>query len=128
MRKKEPISCWRVASCHCGANQIEVKVTSKRLLACNCSICTKKGFFHLIVSREDVRERPSKERDVYRFGSNIAEHYFCKRCGITPYYVPRSHPSGFSVNARCLEDFDLDEFDLVPFDGKNWERNIDKIR
>jgi hypothetical protein len=35
--------------CHCGAVRFEVDVEEHRAVECNCSICTKKGFIHLIV-------------------------------------------------------------------------------
>jgi len=34
---------------------------------------------------------------TYTFGTKIAKHYFCGTCGISPFYVPRSNPNGYSV-------------------------------
>ena len=36
------------------------------------------------------------------------------------FYRPSSNPDGWSVNARCLDDFEL-ELDLSEFDGREWE-------
>ena len=51
-----------------------------------------------------------------------AKHYFCKHCGIHSFYNPRTHPEKVSVNARCLDDFDLktEAPKVVTFNGQNW--------
>jgi hypothetical protein len=59
---------------------------------------------------------------TYRFNTGAARHLFCSVCGIKSFYVPRSHPDGFSVNARCLDGISLDELVVTPFDGRHWER------
>ncbi len=94
-------------------------------------MCTKRGYLHLIVEASEFT-LVSGEDDLeeYRFGTKVARHYFCKRCGITPYYVPRSHPQGFSVNFRCVDNFAevLGDYEVRDFDGAHWDENIDKIR
>ncbi len=109
--------------CHCGAVRFKVQLSQPlKLLDCNCSICAKTGYLHLIVAAEDFTLL--KGRDAltdYRFGSGAGRHLFCSRCGIKSFYVPRSHPDGYSVNWRALDGVD----DLVPlveaYDGRNWE-------
>ena len=74
------------------------------LLDCNCSICSRTGFLHLIVPREQFRLLAGRENLVtYTFNTRTAKHYFCGDCGIKSFYVPRSHPDGYSVNARCID-------------------------
>jgi len=34
---------------------------------------------------------------TYTFGTGVAKHYFCGTCGISPFYIPRSNPNGYSV-------------------------------
>tara|TARA_A100001015_G_C14549173_1_gene540909 strand:+ start:188 stop:427 length:240 start_codon:yes stop_codon:yes gene_type:complete len=63
----------------------------------------------------------------YRFGSGIAEHYFCRRCGVKSYYVPRSNPDGVSVNVRCIHSDTVKAIYDTPFDGQNWEKNADTL-
>lgn len=128
IEEDNPTSTWLKASCHCGALKCEVRVTNRRALACNCSICHKKGFLHVIAKREDVKIAKMGNRVEYRFGSKTAVHYHCDACGITPYYIPRSHPDSYSINLRCLDDVDMASFEIVPFDGQNWEKNIESIR
>jgi hypothetical protein len=115
--------------CHCGAVRFRVLVRRHEALDCNCSICTKKGFLHLIVAREDFELLEGAEHLVsYRFNTRQAEHRFCRDCGIHPFYVPRSHPDGIDVNLRCLDGEVMDRFTRVPFDGRNWEQAVAELR
>ena len=110
-------------SCHCGAVRFQVEAELPwELERCNCSVCTKSGYLHLIVPSKQFTLLQGKENlETYTFNSKVAQHYFCRTCGIKPFYVPRSNPNGFSVNARCL---DVDNpFPVEPFDGQNWEQN-----
>jgi hypothetical protein len=117
-------------SCHCGAVRFEVDADlgTEAVIACNCSICTKKGFLHLIVEPARFRllcgEGALAE---YRFHTKVAVHRFCRTCGIHPFYTPRSHPEDIDVNVRCLDEVDLDALQIEVFDGRNWEEHIDEI-
>ena len=115
--------------CHCGAIRFRVRVPELVALDCNCSICTKKGFLHVIVKRDDLElVRGDDSLATYTFGTHTAKHHFCKTCGIHPFYRPRSHPADWDVNARALDDDAWTRFRIEPFDGINWEENIDAIR
>lgn len=115
--------------CHCGAVRFRVVVREHRALECNCSICAKKGYLHLVVPPEDFAlERGAEALSTYRFGTGVARHTFCRTCGIHPFYTPRSHPDQVDVNVRCLDDDALERFEIVPFDGRRWEENVDSIR
>ena len=115
--------------CHCGAVRFEVWVTEYRAVACTCSICTKKGFLHLIVPPERFRLlRGAEVLGEYQFGTRTARHLFCRRCGIHAFYRPRSHPEGYSVNVRCLDDVAVERFAVEPFDGRRWEEAIGALR
>jgi hypothetical protein len=35
--------------------------------------------------------------------------------------VPRSHPDGYSVNARCIDHGTIEKMNLHPIDGRHWE-------
>ena len=111
-------------SCHCGAVKYEVDADLSRLDRCNCSICTKKGGLFTRVPSDRFRLLHGKdELTLYQFNTKIAEHYFCKHCGIHPFGHPRSAPELTLVNVRCLDDFDLDTetYEINFFDGRNWE-------
>ena len=110
--------------CHCGAITFEVTAASHlEVEDCNCSICYKSGFLHLIVPRKQFRLISGEENlQTYTFNTAVAKHFFCKTCGIKPFYIPRSNPDGIDVNVRCLEPFP-DNITIVKFDGQNWEDN-----
>ena len=110
--------------CHCGAVVFEVEATERIECAeCNCSICGKSGYLHLIVPKSRFRLlQGEQELSTYTFNSGVAKHLFCRTCGIKSFYVPRSNPDGFSVNVRCLEPLPR-EVVIAPFDGRNWERH-----
>ncbi len=115
--------------CHCGAVRFRVVVDKYKVDECNCSICLKKGFLHLIVPSEKFTLLQGAEvLTTYTFNTGVAQHTFCRICGIHSFYTPRSHPDGFSVNLRCLDGENvLSRFEIVPFDGSNWEQNIHKL-
>lgn len=116
--------------CHCGEVRYEVEAPlGKEVLACNCSICEMVGFLHFIVEKDAFRITAGEDNLTdYRFNTGTARHLFCKICGVKPCYVPRSHPDGWSVNARTLDDNALSGMTIKPFDGANWEANVAKIQ
>lgn len=115
--------------CHCGAVQYRVTVHSLDAVECNCSICAKKGYLHLIVAEDDFElTRGSDATTTYTFGTHIAKHHFCSRCGIHSFYRPRSHPDCVDVNIRCLDGVVPADFQLRAFDGQNWDQNVDALR
>ena len=111
-------------SCHCGAVAFEVDAPERPVVQrCNCSICTKSGFLHLIVPKSRFRLLKGESAlTIYTFNTGVARHSFCKTCGIKPFYVPRSNPDGIDVNVNCLDPVPLD-WPVEPFDGREWEAN-----
>ena len=108
--------------CHCGRVRFRVTADLGRVTNCNCSICTKKGFLHLIVAADRFELESGKDDlATYRFNTGTAQHTFCRHCGTHPFYVPRSDPDKIDVNVRCLKGVDLDAIKLRKFDGQNWE-------
>ena len=94
--------------CHCGRVRFRVTADLSRVTECNCSICTKKGFLHLIVAPEKFELLSGKDAlTTYRFNTGTAQHTFCATCGIHPFYVPRSDPDKIDVNVRCLDGVDV---------------------
>jgi len=111
--------------CHCGRVRFEVSAELAQATVCNCSMCTKKGFIHLIVEPAQFRLLEGADALVsYRFNTGVAEHKFCTQCGIHPFYTPRSDPDKVDVNVRCLDDVDLSQIELLLFDGRHWEEAI----
>ena len=121
---------WKRGGCHCGRIAFEVLAPDDlEVVDCNCSICAMTGYLHLIVPKE--RFRLIRGRDAlttYEFNTRTAKHFFCSVCGIKSFYVPRSHPEGISVNARCLDPRAIRSMRVKPFDGQNWERQMEERR
>lgn len=115
--------------CHCGRVRFEVTAPADLDVSeCNCSMCRMTGYLHLIVRRADFHMLSGEsELTTYTFNTGVAQHYFCKHCGIKPFYVPRSNPEGYSVNARCLDPGTVTSMHVEPFDGQNWEANAGKL-
>ena len=116
---------WRAGGCHCGAVRFETALPARvRADACNCSICEKTAFLHVIVPESRFRLLTGSEAlTTYVFNTAVARHMFCGRCGVQSFYRPRSNPDGWSVNARCLDADTVPALDVVPFDGRDWEAN-----
>jgi len=118
---------WPMAThrggCHCGKVRFEVEAPEElEVLECNCSMCAKVGYLHLLVPRADFRLVSGEDSlTSYQFNTGTAQHLFCKVCGVKSFYIPRSHPNDYSVNARCLDDGTVQMLTVTPFDGANWE-------
>jgi hypothetical protein len=111
--------------CHCGRVRFEVDAPPRiEALDCNCSLCAKAGFLHLIVPRSRFRLlRGEDTLTTYTFNTGVAQHRFCRVCGIKSWYVPRSNPDGIDVNVRCLDPATIESLTVRPFDGQRWEES-----
>ena len=109
--------------CHCGRVAFEVDAPADIVAQdCNCSICRMTGFLHLIVPAVRFRLLAgAAELTEYEFNTGTARHLFCRHCGVKSFYVPRSHPDGFDVNARCLDAGTVTGMTVVPFDDNDRE-------
>jgi len=116
-------------SCHCGAVRFEVEAGEKVTCQdCNCSICSKSGYLHLIVPNSNFTLLQGTDNlTTYTFDSEEAKHLFCKTCGIKSFYIPRSNPDGYDINVRCLDKQPM-EVTIEPFDGKNWEQHAHELK
>ena len=108
--------------CHCERVRFEVTGSLAEATLCNCSVCTKKGFIHLIVDRECFTlQHGADALTTYRFNTGVAQHTFCSTCGVQAFYVPRSDPNKIDVNVRCLDDVYLSSLSPGLFDVQDWE-------
>jgi hypothetical protein len=110
--------------CHCGRVRFEVLAPAVlEVDDCNCTICSMFGFLHLIVTAERFKLlRGAESLRTYTFNTGTAKHLFCAHCGTKSFYVPRSHPDGYSVNARCIDPGTIESMNIHPVDGRNWEK------
>mmetsp|Transcript_59830 Transcript_59830/g.129636 ORF Transcript_59830/g.129636 Transcript_59830/m.129636 type:complete len:229 (-) Transcript_59830:147-833(-) len=116
--------------CHCGAVRFRVDAPSSLVVwDCNCSDCRMRANTHFIVPKSALRlviddaggKDGASALTEYRWGTGVARHFFCARCGISPLYVPRSNPDGWAVTFQCLDPGTVTEVEVRHFDGQNWE-------
>jgi len=109
-------------SCHCGRNKFEVDGDIASVTACNCSICQRKGVLMWFVARDALRlPSPESDSSVYQFHTHAIKHRFCPHCGIHTYgevTTPDGNPVA-AINARCIEDIDLQAIPVQHFDGRS---------
>ena len=121
MKSPEPSLVTHRGGCHCRRVRFEVDAPAElEVLDCNCSICRMAGFLHLIVPASRFRLLSGVDDLVeYTFNTGTARHLFCRHCGIKSYYVPRSHPDGYDINARCLDQGSVVSMSVSGFDDGN---------
>ena len=109
-------------SCHCGKIAFEVEGELTGAMACNCSICSRKGSLLWFVPRDKFHLFTSAaEAGTYTFNKHVIKHHFCQTCGIHPYAEavdPKGNPMA-AINIRCLEDIDLATVRVKTFDGRS---------
>jgi hypothetical protein len=115
--------------CHCGRVRFEVDAPAEIAVSdCNCSMCSKVGYLHLVVPKSRFRLLSGADAlTTYTFNTGVARHLFCSVCGVKSFYVPRSHPDGYSVNARALDAGTVRRMVVTAFDGANWEAHASEL-
>jgi len=115
--------------CHCG--RVRFRVTAPediRVSECNCTICSKSGYLGLIVPRSRFELLQGEDSlETYTFNTGVAKHLFCRHCGVKSFYVPRSHPTAYNVNVRCLDSGTIRNMTVRPFNGQEWERHTSEF-
>ena len=115
-------------SCHCGDTQFEVSEAPAGVTRCTCSLCSKRGALWAYYTPAQFRlTTPVEKVATYRWGSRTVKHHFCGNCGCGTYSESPDWSTGkpdfenpkVGVNARLLNDFDLDAIEVTVIDGKN---------
>ena len=108
-------------SCHCGAIRFEFEAPEiDSGVRCNCSICRRKGIMmsSVLLSSETLRfEVDNDALGTYQFGSQVAKHHFCKKCGISPFHETLRAPGSYRVNLGCVDGVDSLSLPYELFDG-----------
>jgi hypothetical protein len=109
-------------SCHCGRVAYEVEGEIQGALACNCSMCQRKGSLLWFVPRAQFRLRtPEDAAATYTFNKHVIKHRFCPNCGIHP-YAEGVDPKGnamAAINLRCIDGLDLAAIPVQEFNGRD---------
>ncbi|WP_457097060.1 GFA family protein [Lysobacter sp. P5_B9] len=109
-------------SCHCGKVAFEVDGEIEGAMACNCSMCQRKGSLLWFVPRAQLRVTTGADAlSTYTFNRHVIQHHFCATCGIHPFGEGRD-PQGnamAAINIRCLTDIDLGAVPVRHYDGRS---------
>jgi hypothetical protein len=108
-------------SCHCQKVRLEFETDLKEVMACNCSICLRRG--HLLAfgpaANFKLLSDPADLSD-YQWGKKSIHFNFCSNCGCAPFgRADTPHGPFVAVNARCLENVELDQIPVTQYDGKH---------
>jgi hypothetical protein len=91
-------------------------------LACNCSICSRKGSLLWFVPRDCLTVfTPEAEIATYTFNKHVIKHRFCPTCGIHPYGEGTDSAGNrmAAINIRCLDGLELEKVPVKQFDGRS---------
>jgi hypothetical protein len=91
------------ANCHCGAVTFTVKIpslTDHKVMSCNCSLCTRNGYFMIYPERKDVVFHSGYNNLTSYLVLNMNVHKFCSTCGS-------------SILADAIDGVNGDEKDLI---------------
>lgn len=95
-------------SCHCGAVRFEIEAEITELVTCDCSLCRKKNAVMTKVHESAFRLLAGEDKlSLYKWNSQVAQHFFCSLCGIYTFHRKRAQPDHYSINAACLDDLDM---------------------
>jgi len=109
-------------SCHCGKVACEVEADIEEVVACNCSICRRKGHLLTFVPMEQFTLKTSRDDlSDYLFNKHHIHHHFCPECGCSPFALGSDGQGNemAAVNVRCLEGVDLDSLKIKHVDGRS---------
>ena len=123
--------------CHCGRVRGKFRCNPHKVVAldCNCSDCYMRQNAHVVVPscdfELDMAEESLEDATIlYEWGTKTAKRYFCKTCGILPWYRPRSNPDGVGLTLYCIDwgaDDDVKpkpEVEIQTFNGVHWEESF----
>ena len=106
--------------CHCGKVHIEIKTDLSNIKQCNCSICKRKNAKMNLISKDSIKIISGKDNlSSYKFNTMIAEHFFCKTCGIYTHHNRRTDPDGVGVNIGCIDEIDSFQYNVEVLDMKS---------
>jgi hypothetical protein len=108
-------------SCHCGAVKVEVTAAIDKVVACNCSICSRAGYLLVFVPDDKVKIVGEADQTDYQFGKKHIHHTFCATCGVRTVSWGLGSDGSLmrAVNVRCLEGVDVDRLEVQRFDGRS---------
>ncbi|MBF0350592.1 MAG: GFA family protein [SAR324 cluster bacterium] len=110
-------------SCHCGGIVFEVEGDFEKVMECNCSHCSRKGYLLWFVARDQLKiMTPESDMSTYTFNKHVIQHQFCPKCGCAPFGLGTDKKGNktAAINVRCLEGLELTTLNRVPVDGRSF--------
>jgi hypothetical protein len=105
-------------SCHCGAVRFVVRFEPDETTHCDCTLCTMKNARMIRVPEAALEIVGGADMlATYRWNTGVAQHHFCRVCGIYTFHRKRADPASFGVNVHCLDGFDIDRYPHRIADG-----------
>ena len=108
--------------CHCGKVRYTVEADIESVIVCNCSHCAIKGLLLTFVPKESFSLSSGEELlTEYRFNKRVIAHLFCSACGVEAFAYGQDQEGNATVaiNARSIDNIDLEHIAQMPFDGKH---------
>ncbi len=107
--------------CHCGKVRFEVDLALDGLAACNCSICSRRGWLLAFAPKSSFRLLSGEDAMTdYQFHSKNVHHLFCSTCGVSSWtWGKNKGVEMVTVNARCLDGVDFEKLPVKHYDGKH---------
>jgi hypothetical protein len=107
-------------SCHCGSVSFEIDADIVEFTMCDCSLCAMRNAVMTRVHESQLTVLSGEDRlTLYRWNTNVAQHFFCRECGIYVFHRKRAMPDHFGVNVFCLHDLDRSRVPVRPTEGKD---------
>jgi hypothetical protein len=110
-----------VGKCHCG--DVNFSFTSAEItsgMRCNCSICIRKGCVmtdFYIPAKDLSADFSSNKLSNYLWNEKVLNHYFCKKCGVSPFAGAGEY--GYRANLGCVDELDPLSLKIRVVDGKS---------
>jgi hypothetical protein len=108
-------------SCHCGKVAFEVEADLSQVIACNCSICSKKGYLLTFAPRDALKVSGEENLSTYTFNTHTIRHRFCAHCGTATFGEGQQpgKPPMAAINVRCLDGVEVSELTTMPINGRD---------
>jgi hypothetical protein len=108
--------------CHCGRVRFEADVDLGKVMSCNCSICTQKGFLWSFLQPSQFRlQSGGEDLTEYQFNKHVVHHLFCPTCGAESFARGKGQDGSdvIALNVRSLSGIDIGALLPTPFDGRS---------
>lgn len=92
-------------SCHCRSVRLVLEQAPTEVVACDCSLCSRRGMLWAHYSEEEVGTDGYTE--PYCWGDEKVRFHHCPKCGCTTHWQATSHARRkVGVNARLIDGFE----------------------